>query len=85
MCSISARRWSFLLAMMAAVSCSIGHRVGRPANAAERLQAGAYAMDITPTWFPVSSNGSMTDREVIGAHDALHARCLVLDNGRTQL
>ncbi|MGD9855952.1 MAG: hypothetical protein AB7U20_13485 [Planctomycetaceae bacterium] len=55
------------------------------AGAAERFQAGAVAVDITPTWFPTSSNGGMADRQVTGAHDPLHARCLVLDDGRTPI
>jgi len=49
------------------------------------FKAGAFAIDITPASFPVSSNGSMVDRKVDGAHDPLHARCLVLDDGATQL
>lgn len=49
------------------------------------LRAGAYAMDITPTKFPVSSSGSMTHRTADKAHDPLHARCLVLDNGDTKI
>ena len=49
------------------------------------LRAGAFAIDITPTKFPVSSNGSMRERKATGAYDPLHARCLVLDNGRTAI
>lgn len=49
------------------------------------FRAGAFAMDITPESFPVSSNGSMVDRMVNGAHDPLHARCLVLDDGKTKI
>lgn len=49
------------------------------------LRAGAYAADITPEFFPVSSNGGMTDRQATSAHDPLHARCLVLDNGETSI
>jgi hypothetical protein len=58
----------------------------RHGTAAEQeLRAGAYAADITPETFPVSSNGGMTDRQVTSAHDPLHARCLVLDNGETSI
>jgi hypothetical protein len=49
------------------------------------FRAGAYAMDITPTKFPISVNGGMTDRQAKGAHDRLHARCLVLDDGATRI
>jgi hypothetical protein len=49
------------------------------------FRAGAIAMDITPTKYPVSVNGGMQDRQAKGAHDPLHARCLVLDDGKTKL
>jgi neutral ceramidase len=47
------------------------------------LRAGAYAIDITPKKLPVSVNGGMQDRMISEVHDPLHARCLVLDDGRT--
>jgi len=49
------------------------------------LRAGAFAMDVTPERFPISVNGGMSDRTATSAHDRLHARCLVLDDGRTAL
>jgi hypothetical protein len=49
------------------------------------IRAGACAIDVTPTRFPVSVNGGMQDRQATGAHDRLHARCLVLDDGATRL
>jgi hypothetical protein len=56
------------------------------ADDAERVfHAGAFAIDITPEKFPVSSAGSMTPRQAIEAHDPLHARCLVLDDGTTKI
>lgn len=54
-------------------------------GAGKELRAGAYAMDITPESFPVESAGSMTPRLAEMAHDPLHARCLVLDNGDTRI
>ncbi|MGE3807971.1 MAG: hypothetical protein AB7K24_25190 [Gemmataceae bacterium] len=48
------------------------------------FKAGAYAQDVTPA-FPISVNGGMADRTAEAAHDKLHARCLVLDDGKTQL
>src|SRR6185312_14437901 len=57
-----------------------------PVDAAEpKLRAGAYAQDVTPTAFPVSVNGGMADRKATSAHDPLHARCLVLDDGKTRI
>jgi neutral ceramidase len=52
---------------------------------AKKFRAGAYAQDITPTKFPISVNGGMTDRQATKAHDRLHARCLVLDDGTTKI
>jgi hypothetical protein len=49
------------------------------------LRAGAYAQDVTPEKFPVSVNGGFADRKATSAHDPLHARCLVLDDGTTKL
>ncbi len=49
------------------------------------LRAGAVAIDITPTSFPVSSAGNMTPHEAATTHDPLYARCLVLDNGETKI
>jgi hypothetical protein len=57
-----------------------------PARAAEPgLKAGAFAMNVTPEAFPISVNGGMSDRQATKANDPLHARCLVLDDGKTKL
>ncbi|MFO0945471.1 MAG: neutral/alkaline non-lysosomal ceramidase N-terminal domain-containing protein [Planctomycetota bacterium] len=57
----------------------------RAAAKEERVfRAGAHAEDITPE-FPISVNGGMTDRTATVAHDRLHARALVLDDGMTSL
>lgn len=53
-----------------------------PADEPAVFQAGAYAADITPTRFPISLNGQMHDRPGSSALDRLHARCLVLDDGK---
>lgn len=50
-----------------------------------QTRGGACLMDITPETFPVSSNGSMRDRQAKLAHDPLHARCLVLDDGNSRI
>lgn len=49
------------------------------------FKAGAFAQDITPKKFPVSVNGGMRDVQAKAAHDPLHARCLVLDDGTTRV
>src|SRR5947209_13811734 len=46
------------------------------------FRAGAHAADITPLRFPISMNGQMQDQVARAAHDRLHARCLVLDDGK---
>ncbi len=53
-----------------------------PAVAADPvLTVGAFAQDITPPKFPVSVNGGFSDRLATKAHDPLHARALVIDDG----
>ena len=64
---------------IALVTVTVTVTVTAADRAKDTLRAGAYAMDITPENFPVSSNGGMRDRQVTGARDPLHARCLVLD------
>ena len=79
---------SFRFRLAAVVVGSLMILVGRVATAeipTKVLRAGAFAIDITPTNFPVSSSGSMTHRTADTAHDLLHARCLVLDNGETKI
>lgn len=49
------------------------------------FRAGAYAMDVTPTNFPAIINGGFLQNQASSVVDRLHARCLVLDDGRTQL
>src|SRR5678816_933768 len=56
-----------------------------PAIAQQRqFRAGAATSNITP-WLGISSNGGMQDRVPEHVHDELHARALVLDDGRTRL
>jgi len=66
--------------------------VARPCLASEpcvergtSLLAGAAAANITPEHFPVSMTGSFQDRQATSAHDPLHARAIVLDDGKTRL
>lgn len=54
------------------------------ASAAAPFRAGAAVANITP-WMGVSINGNMTDHKGTGAHDQLHARAIVLDDGKTRL
>ena len=58
-----------------------------PARAEDErvFRAGAFAQNINPKKYPVSVNGGMTDQQAKRARDPLHARCLVLDDGKTKL
>lgn len=52
---------------------------------AEGVSAGAFAMNVTPTKFPISVNGNMADIQAKGANDPIHARCLVVDDGKSKI
>lgn len=56
-----------------------------PSAEKKTFRAGAYAQDVTPKKFPISVNGNMSDVQARRASDPLHARCLVLDDGTTQV
>ncbi|MBI4580200.1 MAG: hypothetical protein HY718_10890, partial [Planctomycetes bacterium] len=49
------------------------------------LRAGAAAVDITPTELPVKVVGGFLERTSAKIVDRLHARAIVLDDGRTRL
>ncbi len=49
------------------------------------FRAGAFAIDISPLEFPVIVNGGMSERTADKIEDRLHARCLVLDDGKNQI
>jgi hypothetical protein len=50
----------------------------------DTLRAGASTSNISPP-LGISINGGMSDRTADYIHDELHARSLVLDNGKTRL
>jgi len=49
------------------------------------LRAGAAAVDITPTQFPMNMPGGFSANQAEKAHDPFHSRALVLDDGQTTL
>lgn len=49
------------------------------------LRAGAYAMDITPTHFPVTVSGNFFANTASKVNQNLHVRWLVLDDGKMRL
>jgi neutral ceramidase len=56
-----------------------------PCHAASSLRAGAAAVDITPQEFPMNMPGGFDPKPTLKAHDPLHARALVLDDGTLTL
>ena len=70
-------RFLFAFALLASVAA---HAAAKPT-----LRAGAAATDITPTEFPLNMPGGFSPNPATSAHDSLHARALVLDDGTTAL
>ena len=56
-----------------------------PAQKAPPFRAGAAAVDITPKEFPLNMPGGFSAHMAESAHDPLHARALVFDDGATTL
>ncbi|MCH2127793.1 MAG: hypothetical protein MK179_01555 [Pirellulaceae bacterium] len=63
----------------------IGAGIFFSSQATAGLMAGAAAIDVTPTVFPVLINGSMLQHSASRATSKLHARALALDDGTQQL
>ncbi|MCC6587673.1 MAG: neutral/alkaline non-lysosomal ceramidase N-terminal domain-containing protein [Bryobacterales bacterium] len=51
----------------------------------KQFRAGAFAADVTPQQWPVRIIGGFTQPLATKAHDPLHARAMVLDDGTTKL
>jgi len=49
------------------------------------LRAGASAIDVSPSSFPVLINGGFLQNTTTKVNDSLFAKCLVLDDGTTRL
>jgi len=58
---------------------------GGSPSAEKVFRAGAFAIDVTPTKFPVIVSGSSLEAGATKVVDPLHARCLVLDNGTAEI
>ncbi|MEA3366501.1 MAG: hypothetical protein U9R68_00135 [Planctomycetota bacterium] len=78
-------RKSCSLAIVFILVAGFGPRALGMAKDTRVFRAGAFAIDVAPTKLPVIVNGGMTERTADKVVDPLHARCLVLDDGRTQL
>ncbi|MEO6809866.1 MAG: LamG-like jellyroll fold domain-containing protein, partial [Isosphaeraceae bacterium] len=49
------------------------------------FRAGAVAIDVSPKTLPVIVNGGFLEKRTDKVNDAPHARCLVLDDGKTRI
>ena len=83
-CRLKAVVTSLVLAAVGFPLGATGADNGTPDHE-QTFRAGAFAMDITPTKLPVIVSGSSLERGATEVVDPLHARCLVLDDGRTQI
>ena len=54
-------------------------------SSAAQLRAGAAAVDISPKVFPINMPGGFRANYATNVHDPLHARAVVMDDGRTRL
>ena len=52
---------------------------------AKVFQAGVFAVDVTPTEFPVIINGYFQERSADRAYDRLMSRAVILDDGETRI
>jgi len=76
---------SGVLALLLCASVETGWAApATPSAPSAGFRAGAAASVITPP-LGISINGYFNDRRAQHIHDELHARCLVLDDGKTKL
>jgi hypothetical protein len=73
--------------MAAAIVPAVSDRgfPAEPAAGGATLRAGAAAVDITPKQFPINMPGGFKANMADKAHDPLHARALVLDDGKKKV
>ena len=71
-----------LLRLAALLSLAATLRAALPEGS---YRAGAAAVDITPTAFPVRVNGGFLEKTATRAHDRLMARALVIGNGHERV
>jgi len=67
-------------AALALLFCAVSSAADKPV-----FRAGAFAIDVSPLELPVIVNGGMSERVIAKVDDRLHARCLVLDDGKVQI
>lgn len=77
-------RWSVRVVLLLAVGV-VGGQTRAEESKKPDLQAGAAAVDVTPQEFPLNMPGGFSANMAEKAHDPLHARALVLDDGSMRL
>ena len=70
--------------VVAVLACLVSVLLASPTDAAEGFRAGAAVSVITP---PLDGNiiGNFLPQKATEIHDDLHARCIVLDDGKTRI
>lgn len=74
--------WTLVCLCLPGAVTATCHAADQPAQV---FRAGAAAIDITPTKLPVTINGNMNAVVTSEINDRLHARSLVLDDGKNQI
>ena len=77
-------KW-ILLIVISVSSCATHLNAQDAARKPPVLRAGAATVDITPQQFPLNMPGGFSANLAQHAHDPLHARAMVLDDGTTTL
>lgn len=77
-------KW-MLLILISVSSCATHLNAQDAESKPPALRAGAAAVDLTPQQFPLNMPGGFSANLAQRAHDPLHARALVLDDGTTKL
>ena len=78
------RKWTLFFGLLAIV-WGRGLSAQDPKSTVPALRAGAAAVDITPQQFPLNMPGGFSANMAESAHDPLHARALVFDDGALKL
>ena len=78
------RKWTLFFGLLA-IAWGRGLSAQDPKSTVPALRAGAAAVDVTPKEFPLNMPGGFSANMAESAHDPLHARALVFDDGATTL
>ena len=74
-----------MIVLIATLSERVNANEPKPSSATGPLRVGVYALDVTPTHFPVIVNGMFEERTADHDVDPLFARTYVFDDGATRI